>query len=348
MRTVQTAGILSLALIAMGNQCGTDHVSGEADVTFQWSFNGGEGCNAAGVQAVQVQIEGQTVNFPCSAWENGGRAGTIGDLEVGTADFTLSGLSNTYDSSGDLTGQVTTYQATGAVNIQYGDNETPVIDLSPTGTSPTASNLIFLWQFDGQTCSQDGNPQVTINITDPVGGNVDQAVACDEDGVDGVSVGASTSVTGSVGFTAGSYPFSLSATDRNGVTYAASGTAFANGIADTVVHADLESPGDGGSTGSLSFALTFGGSACGDGGVTTAQTFLTDGDNNQISGSNVSTSCGDLPVTYTGLQAPAIYFLNAQASGGGQTTYALLQYAVTVSPGATSTYAVDVPVNSGQ
>ena len=228
--------------ITTGGGTGTGGEATTGSISLQWTFNGGESCIAANVQQVQVGIAGQTVTFPCygGGWSNGGSEGTIAGLSPGAYPFTVTGLTYGVNSSYAVNTAVATYQASGSISVIAGSDDSQTIDL-PMVAAPaqTSTNIILLWTFSGQNCSQAGEPTVTIHITDPVNGDVDQPVACDQNNSDGVEIGADPA-TGQVGFSAGSYPVSLTASDASGDYYFASGTIYANGISDSVVHVDLQ------------------------------------------------------------------------------------------------------------
>lgn len=328
-----------------GNGSGSGGTAGS--VTFAWSFNGGEGCNVAGVDQVRATVAGQTVVFPCSAWANGGRQGTIDNVPAGTQDFTLTGVSFLYDGQGVFVKQSDTYQATGTVNVLAGaDNQTPGIDLAVIAANVSTSSLVFLWDFGGTaaTCSMANISQVTLAITDPANPFTTQAINCTgPDGTDGIKIEQ---------FTAGTYPFSLSANDGTN-DYFASGTAYVNGISDTVLNVDLQldatsaPPANG--PGSLQLDFTVGGGSCAAAGVDHILYYLTDGSGNVIGNSEQTVPCVDPlgSVTLAGLSAPATYFLYAEGLSNGTATYELLQYAVAVYPGTVSIYSPALPAVAG-
>jgi hypothetical protein len=91
---------------------------------------------------------------------------------------------------------------------------------------------------------------------------------------------------------------------------------------------------------------------CATSGVTQLEYYLTDDTGAVVSGTFANVPCtdpssGQISATFTGLNSPATYFLNAEGQAGGATTYELLQYAVEVYPDSTSVYSVEVPAIGG-
>lgn len=345
----------TLAFSLLGAGCvvstgpGVNTGSGVGSVTLLWTFNNGEGCTAAGVKYVQVEVAGHSTTFPCYDLGNGGRSGTLDNLPDGPQTVTVTGLSAHYAVNGNSTGQISTYQATTSVTVIDSADAQISIDLPPLMSTPaTNSNIIFLWTFAHQACGAAGNPAVTLHVDDPMAGPTDATVSCDQNGTDGVKVGVGPNQPG---FAAGSYAFTLSAADGSGNTYFASGTAFMNGFSDSVVNVDLQQqtsaapPAAG--VGAVLFDLTFGDQTCSSAQLTTFQAYLTDSMGNQIAGTPIAGPCSSLPITYTNLAAPATYYLSAQGLVGTTSAFSVLQYALSVYPGATSSYQVNAAPTGG-
>ncbi len=323
-------------------------VTTPVDVQFNWSFqapNGGTSCVDADVQTVTITIDGITKQFVCNDFVSGaGQSGVINGILSGTQTYTVAGFSDQYDINGNYTGQVQSYGGTFTTDLLAGTLDVENISLTPLGT-PSNSNIILLWTFNGSTCSQIGSPQVTIQIVDPVSGNVNMPVPCTANGVDGAKI---------TNFAAGSYPFTLSANDgTNG--YFASGTLYVNGYSDTAAHIDLgidstQAPPPNG-PGTVNFEFTFGAgqAGCSAGGVSTVSYFLSDGTGAFVPGSSSSDPCNDPlpPVTITNLSAPGTYYLSARGLSGNTVSYQIVQYQFEVYPGASLTYSVNLPSVSG-
>jgi hypothetical protein len=211
--------------------------------------------------------------------------------------------------------------------------------------------------FNGQSCAKAGVKNLDFIITDTATGQTtaDSAVPCNANGVDGMLVvpgyGGLAGAT-SIG-AAGSYPFTMFAPTTGATNFFASGTLYENGYTGGLARIDLgPEPGVGGPTAGpgtliVDFAFGTGDGGCMASGVDQLQYFLTDETGALVAGSTATLPCASpLSATFSGLNAPDLFFLNAFGLSNGAVTYELPQYALAVYPGVTRTYSVDVPLLS--
>jgi hypothetical protein len=301
-----------------------------------WTFNGGQGCNSAGVSKVVVQISGFTYSFYCFDPITGVPGATITNVLAGTQAVTLTGYS----------GSLAVYRWTGTLLVYGGTFNSYGVDLpfisGGTGPGgPSQSNVTFLWSFGSKSCAQAGIPNVNIAVQDPINGNVNQTVPCTQLGVDGAMVNS---------FAAGTYPFTLTGLNQsNQSAFRGIGNATVNGRASITIHVDLQ-PGNPpvSGIGAAIVALTFAGQSCSQAGVTQIEADLRDLSGNAVGQS--STSCSSFPGSFSfgQLNAAATYYLDvtglgAQSDGGVSVLYQLSGVGLTVQPSTNSTYGIDVP-----
>ncbi len=300
-----------------------------------WSFNGGQGCNTAGVNKVVVQISGGNYSFYCYDPVSGVPGATLTNVIAGTQAVTLTGYS----------GNVAVYRWSGPLLVYGGTFNTYNIDLpyinGGTGPGPSQSNVTFLWTFAGQSCSQAGVSSVNIAVQDPINGNVNSTQPCTLQGVDGAVVNS---------FAAGTYSFTLSGLNGFGQSqFRATGAATVNGRAPITVHVDLQpgTPplvGPGGAV----VALNFAGQSCAQAGVSEVYADLRDLKGNVASQSSVPCSGFSGSFTFNQLNAAATYYLDAigygaQTDGGTVVLYQLTGEGLTVQPSTSSSYTLSVP-----
>ncbi len=110
-----------------------------------------------------------------------------------------------------------------------------------------------------------------------------------------------------------------------------------------MIHSDLQS-GTGTGTGGLSLGFRFGTPAlsCADAGVDHVHVFVTDIDDAVVPGSDQTVPCASLPVAVAGMSG-GTYFVNAEGLSASVRAYWTQVYGVTVGPGATGHYTVDLP-----
>jgi hypothetical protein len=305
-------------------------------VAFQWTFAGAT-CVGANVDGVKIDIAGTSTTVGCIDAASGVAGVTLSGIPVGSQSFTLTGMTPTYDANLNYTGDVATYQLNATVTVQGGVlNATGVLNL-PYITQPpnTAnSNIIFLWTFGGKDCSM-ASPQVTnVNLfMNGQGVNVNQQ--CD---VAGLMVNS---------FSAGSYPFTLTAT-AGSVTYTSSGNVTVDGVQTVTVNSDLQqsvSSSPGASDAVMAFTFGTSGQNCQQVGIDTVHFALTDATGAVVSGSSLTQACtGATTVTFSGLSGPNVYYLYIQGLSQGKTTYQVSGYQFTAVPSPTaSSYTVVVP-----
>jgi hypothetical protein len=297
-----------------------------------WTFNGGQSCAAAGVTTVSVSVSGSTFNFYCYDPISGVQGATLYNVLAGTQTVTLTGFA----------GSQPLYRWSGNLLIYGGAYNTYRQDLAFTGNpGNNNSNVTFLWSFVGKNCNQSGVRNVTIQVTDPIGGNVNQTVPCTQLNVDGAQVNS---------FAAGTYPFTLSVLNGNGQPqYRALGTATVNGQSSITVNVDLQAgypPVTG--RGNATVALLFGAQTCDQAGLSQVLADLRDLNGNVVSESNAPCSSFPGSFTFTQIDAAATYYLDAVgstvASDGGTTVkYQLTGEGITIQPSTTSSYSLDVP-----
>jgi hypothetical protein len=318
-------------------------------VSFHWAFTSANyTCAYASVSSMQVKIGGITATVGCIDPTSGDQGATIAGVPGGTQPFTLTAYTPTYDSNGNPTGTVALYQASGSVQVVGGaNNDTGVIQLSyinPPAQNPANSNIVFLWNFLGQTCAS--TPQVAtvrVQVTDnsSTAASVDTMVACNTSGTDGIQV---------QNFAAGTYPFTLTGLDSTGTaTYQASGSATVDGLTSVNVYVTLVSVGPPPTgPGNAQIAFTFGSSGqnCQQVGVDSLHFSLSDSTGAPVAGSDVIVGCmtsGGITeqVAFNSLTAPAVYYLYAQGLAAGSVAYTG-NFQFSVSPMMTSSYQVSL------
>jgi hypothetical protein len=320
LRVLAVAGFLSLSGCT---------VYGSGQVAFLWTFNGGQACETAGVNLVQVQIAGFVTTVTCRDYY-GVPGLTTPFIPSGTQVYTVTGLSPTYDANGVYTGTtVPRYQTTNTVNVLSGGLVQLLVDLAPINP-PAGSNITFLWTFGGKTCAQAAVANINVQVTDPAA-PVNMTVPCTQGGIDGATVQM---------FTKGTYPFTLTALDVAATPiYSAAGSVTVDGYNSVVLNVDMGPVGATG-VGTLMILWTFGGQSCTAAGVANIHFSLRDNLGAIVSGTDMTDTCASIgPGISIGSLTSGNYWLEAQGqNSGGQVTYVLNPYQVYVSPGATSTY----------
>jgi hypothetical protein len=295
-----------------------------------WTFNNGQSCAAAGVNTVSVSVSGSTFNFYCYDPISGVQGATLYNVLAGTQTVTLNGFA----------GSQPLYRWSGNLLIYGGAYNTYRQDLAYTGSPGNNSNVTFLWSFVGRNCNQSGVRNVTIQVTDPIGGNVNQTVPCTQLNVDGAQVNS---------FASGTYPFTLSVLNVNGQPqYRALGTATVNGQSSITVHVDLQAgypPVTG--QGNATVGLLFGAQMCDQAGLTEVLADLRDLNGNVVGQSEASCS-SFTGFSFNQISAAATYYLDAVGTaaisdGGVDVKYQLTGEGITIQPSTTSSYNLNVP-----
>jgi hypothetical protein len=335
MRSALRASILFLCLGLSSCVWYTEPYYSVGTLQLLWTFNGGQGCNAAGVSRVVVQISGGSYSFYCYDPISGVPGATLTNVLAGTQAITLTGYS----------GNLAVYRSTGTVLIYGGTYNTYKIDLpyinGGTGPGPSESNVTFLWSFGGKTCAQAGIPNVNIQVQDPINGPVNYTAQCTQQSVDGAVVNS---------FAAGTYSFTLTGLNSFGQSqFRARGSATVNGRASITVHVDLQ-PGNppASGVGAAIVSLTFAGQSCSQAGVNEIAADLRDVNGNIAGQSTVSCSAFNGGFSFGQLNGAATYYLDAVGSGtladgGSNLLYQLSGEGLTVQPSSNSTYSLDVP-----
>jgi hypothetical protein len=333
-------------LLAFG--CTVTPVPGS--VTIHWAFTANSySCAYASVTTMQVSVAGLTTTVGCIDPTTGDQGTTLDGVPAGVQPFSLTGYTPTYDASGNFTGNVAFYQASGTIQvIGNANNDTGQIQLgyiNQPAQNPANSNIVFLWNFAGQTCAS--SPQVAsvrVQVTDPANppASVDQMVACNTNGTDGIQV---------QNFAAGTYPFTLTGLDSTGAAnFQATGSVTVDGLNSVNVYVTLApvgSPPSG--PGNAQIAFTFGSSGqnCQQVNVDSMHFSLSDSTGTAVPGSDVIVGCmtsGGITqqVAFNSLTAPATYFLYAQGLSGGSVAYTG-SFQFSVAPMMTSNYQVAIP-----
>ena len=138
--------LVLLALIAASAACyGRQWVP----VQVNWTF-GGQFCDAAGVDTIQIDVEGETLTpnqFTCT---EAGQGATLGDFLTGPYVMTVTGM----DSAGNVL-----YQTTQNVQVRLGGLNVINID-----AAPTTGDAAVHWSFAGKTCDAAGVQTVKVSI----------------------------------------------------------------------------------------------------------------------------------------------------------------------------------------
>jgi len=297
-----------------------------------WTFNGGLGCNAAGVDRVVVNVSGFSFSFFCYDPVSGVAGATLHNVSAGLQSLRITGFS----------GPVAVYQWVGTALVHGGAFNSYRYDLPLINPAPPAqSDVTFLWTFAGRSCRQAGIGSVNIAVQDPIGGNVNSTQPCTQQNVDGAVVRY---------FAAGTYPFTLTGLNGFGQpAYRAAGAATVNGFTPITVRADLQ-PGNQPviGFGGAAVTLTFAGRTCARLGLTQIYADLRDLNGVVVSQTTVPCAGFNSTVSFTQMTAPATYYLDvegsaSQADGGSAVLYQLIGEGLTVQPNTTSSYAIDVP-----
>jgi hypothetical protein len=323
----------SLLALALGASCTwyTGPVVTVGTLQVLWTFNGGQSCSAAGVSTVQVAISGSSFNFYCYDPLSGVQGATLYNVAAGTQPVIVTGYS----------GNQPLYQWSGNLLAYGGSFNSYRVDLPFINTGTNNSNVTFLWTFGGASCVQAGVSSVNISVQDPINGNVNTPFPCTKANVDGAMV---------IGFSAGTYPFTLSVLGGNGQPlYRALGTATVNGQSSITVHVDLQ-PGYPPITGqgNASVGLVFAGKSCSQANVSQILAELRDLSGTVVSKTTVSCTGFTGSLSFTSISAAATYYLDAVGSatdmdGGTNVLYQLTGEGLTIQPSSTSSYNLDVP-----
>lgn len=155
-----------------------------ADLTLNWTF-AGQTCAAAGVDHVQVDIQGETLNPNVFACVNPGQTlntgAYLGRYLLGNYNLTLTGL--------DAQGRIL-YQAVSVVTVRAGGSVL-ALDAPAAQTSGTGSGSATLrYNFAGKTCAAANVTLVHISVDGAVlvDANNNADLPCSQGGVDGISV----------------------------------------------------------------------------------------------------------------------------------------------------------------
>jgi hypothetical protein len=289
-------------------------------------------CSAAGVSTVTVSISGSTFNFYCYDPISGVQGATLYNVTAGTQTLTLTGFA----------GSQPVYKSVSYPFIYGGAFNSYRQDLAYINNPGMAnSNVTFLWSFGGNSCLRAGVNNVTIAVTDPIGGNVNATVPCTQNNVDGANVN---------NFAAGTYPFTLSVLSPSGQPlYRGLGTATVNGQTSITVHVDLQ-PGYPPITGkgSATISLAFAGQSCAAAGLTDVLCDLRDLNGNVVGVSTEPCSTFSGSFSFTQIDAAATYYVDAVGSetegdGGSTVRYQLTGEGITIQPSSNSSYDLDVP-----
>ena len=245
------------------------------DLTIYWTFPSGMGCNAAGVQSVQVTIPGQALdnggNYPCNT--NGAQGIVLTNFAGGQYSVTVDALAS--DGTPLYTG-IGYPTVNGDISVTIGLNQ----DASSSAT------LQLRWGFlDAQnnvlSCATAGvqNVQVTVGSYSP------SVLSCDNNGTEGTNFGP---------INAGSYPVELDGLDSTGnVIYSTTQTMVVSAPITQVT--SYLAPLFGSWDLSYNFANA---ASCAAAGVTEISLSVTDGQGNEISGQDPGSTrypCGDAP-----------------------------------------------------
>jgi hypothetical protein len=275
-----TGGATTTGSTSGGSTTGSSLVQA---IAFNWTFNGTQTCEQAGIGWIQISnFAGLPTQYvPCRG-SDGVAGATFTYLPVGSTSYTLAAF-----AAG--TGRVI-YDITGNTTVTAGLTTVGVVFLLQV--NPSGSNLNFQWTFNGGTgpCTSgalDGG--VLVSVQSDAG--FSQSFPC------------STASAAAGTYQAGPYAFAITASwGDGGVAYQATGSATVNGVTDTTVLADLAPPGGSGFPGNLIANMTFGGQTCVAAGVDTLYFTLRDATGNVAgNGNNDSSSpCVDSSGTLGG------------------------------------------------
>ena len=239
-----TAALLALAA------CGAPQ---RADLTLDWTFDGGRTCAQAGVAIIQVDVEGEILNpnrFACQAGSGTVNTGAyLGSFLLGTYNVTVSGL----DGASNVV-----YRASKSVQVKVGGTR-DALD-APAGSAT------LRWTFGGKSCAATGVSVVRVSVDGQ--SLLDEAnnpdLPCSQRSVDGITVGP---------LTAGTHTFDLTGYVNGQVAYNLQGYGVTVALAkDTAVAPDLAVAAP--TTGTADLRWTFVGMTCAEAKVDVVRVFF--------------------------------------------------------------------------
>lgn len=155
-----------------------------ADLTLNWTFNGGQACTQAGVTTIQVDIQGEVLSpgqFSCMGAGNTLNTGAyLGRYLLGNYTLTLSGL----DAQGGLL-----YQAVSVVTVGSGGTVI-ALDAAPARGAAGGGSATLRYTFNGKGCAAANVTVVHMSVDGAVlvDANNNADLPCSQGGIDGVSV----------------------------------------------------------------------------------------------------------------------------------------------------------------
>lgn len=252
------------------------------DLEVDWTF-GGKDCAAAGVNTVQVDIQGELLDpnqFACVAGNQVNTGAYLGRFLTGHYTLTLQG----FDSTGALA-----YKTTQDIVVGRASTQVPV---DATSVRQTGS-ATFLWTFDGKTCAQAGNPIINASVDNQVlaDENNNADLPCTQAGLDKIRVEPLSAGTHSFDFVAkvnGTPKYAL-----NGVTV----TVAANQDAQKSINLTPAAP----TTASANLTWSFAGQSCAAANVDHVQIFF-----DPASNGSGGTDTGTVPCSTSGVDGASI------------------------------------------
>lgn len=262
-----------------------------ANLTLNWTFNGGQTCSQAGVATIQVDIQGEVLSpnqFACVNSNTTINTGAdLGRYLLGNYNLTLTGL----DAQGAILDQVT------SVATVRGGGSVVSLDALPVHSTAGGGSATLRYTFNGKSCAAANVTVVHISVDGSVlldaGNNAD--LPCSQAGIDGVTVAP---------LSAGGHVFDVAGLVNGQVAYALQGLSVtvANGQ-DTAVTPSL--PAATPTTGSAELTWSFvNGMTCAQAQVDSVHVFFdpgADGSGGVDAGSVPCAASGVDGATFDGL-----------------------------------------------
>jgi hypothetical protein len=283
------------------------------------------GCAGAKVERLRVQIgSGASFGVPCLDFAGPAqRQVIVPNVPAGPTQILVTSDALFTSGYGWSSGMST-------VNVTAQQDSAVQVGLSAETINSPLNAVQFHWTFAGKTCAQAGVGQISVNV--PNAGSMQ--ATCNADG----------SFRLPNVFQAGTSSFTLSATATGGVVYGAAGSFITEDRAAlTDVHVDLQPSAATAGTGSLALDFAFSQAEvdCASAGLDRVHLFLTDGNDGLVAGSEVTASCGDLPITLPSVASAGSYNLEVEGlMADGTALYTTELYNLTVTPAATSAYRI--------